>query len=131
MKTTTFLMFQNNDAEEAVNFYVSLFPQSKISVIERYKQGEIGTEGTVKIAEFSLAGQLYKAIDSPIKHNFEFTPSTSIYVSSTDEEEIDRLWGKLKQNGTELMPLDGYEFSKKYGWVNDRFGVSWQLNLED
>jgi predicted 3-demethylubiquinone-9 3-methyltransferase (glyoxalase superfamily) len=68
-------------------------------------------------------------IDSYIKHQFTFTPSFSIFITCNTEEELENLYEKLGEGGQELMPLNDYGFSKKFGWVNDRFGVSWQLNL--
>ncbi|WP_139492412.1 VOC family protein [Brevibacillus dissolubilis] len=127
-KITTFLMFEGK-AEEAMNFYVSLFDQSEIVSIARYGPNEPGAEGSVIQATFTLNGQPFMCIDSFVKHAFTFTPSISLYVNCETEEELDRLYQQLSQDGAVLMPLDAYPFSKKYGWVTDRFGVSWQLNL--
>lgn len=80
-------------------------------------------------ALFSLAGQDFMCIDSPIRHGFTFTPATSLYVSCQSEAEIDTLFEKLAEGGMVLMPLGEYPFSKRYAWVKDRFGVSWQLSL--
>jgi uncharacterized glyoxalase superfamily protein PhnB len=80
-------------------------------------------------ATFSLAGQPFMCIDSPVKHDFGFTPAMSLFVRCETEAELDRLYATLAEQGTELMPLGDYGFSAKFGWVNDRFGVSWQLNL--
>jgi predicted 3-demethylubiquinone-9 3-methyltransferase (glyoxalase superfamily) len=68
-------------------------------------------------------------IDSYVKHRFSFTPSFSIYVTCDTEEEINNLYQKLIDGGQALMPISDYGFSKKFGWLNYRFGVSWQLNL--
>jgi predicted 3-demethylubiquinone-9 3-methyltransferase (glyoxalase superfamily) len=127
-KITTFLMFDGK-AEEAMNFYTSLFDQSEIISIQRYGANEAGAEGTVRHATFSLNGQVFMCIDSNVKHEFTFTPAMSLYVTCDTEEEIDRLFEKLSQDGTVLMPVAAYPFSKKFGWVTDKFGVSWQLNL--
>ncbi|GAA2852336.1 VOC family protein [Nonomuraea rubra] len=129
MKVTTFLMFQNRDAEEAMNFYVSLFDDGKVLAVERYGPGEPGPEGTVKHALFTLAGREYMCIDSVPKHDFTFTPSMSLFVECDSEEQIQRLYDALGEGRQALMPLDSYGFGTKFGWVNDRFGVSWQLNL--
>lgn len=126
-KIMTFLMFEGK-AEEAMNFYTSLFENSKIESITRYKANETGKEGTVKHAVFSLNGQQYMCIDSPAKHEFNFTPSISLYVTCETEEEIDNLFKQLSEGGEVLMPLDQYPFSEKFGWVNDKYGVSWQLS---
>jgi predicted 3-demethylubiquinone-9 3-methyltransferase (glyoxalase superfamily) len=68
-------------------------------------------------------------IDSNVTHGFGFTPSISLYVQCETEDEIDRLYAALIEKGEALMPLGSYGFSAKFGWVADRFGVTWQLNL--
>lgn len=128
-RVTPFLMFQDGKAEEAMNFYTSLVEDSAITSIIRYGVNESGDEGTVMQATFTLKGQEFMCIDSNIKHQFAFTPSFSIYVTCNSEEELDNLYQKLNEGGQALMPLGDYGFSKKFGWLNDRFGVSWQLNL--
>ena len=125
----TFLMFEGV-AEEAMNFYVSLFKGSAVRCIERYGPGEQGPEGTVKKADFTLGGHELSCIDSPVKHGFTFTPSISLFVDCEDQAELDKAFNQLSAGGQVLMPLDNYGFSTKFGWVNDRFGVSWQLNLQ-
>lgn len=126
---TTFLMF-SGQAEEAIDFYVGLFENSKIVSIKRYGPGEMGREGTVYQAVFSLNGRDFMCIDSPVKHDFTFTPAISLYVSCADEGKIDRYFKALADGGQVFMPLDKYPFSKKFGWLADQFGVSWQLNAE-
>lgn len=121
-------MFEGK-AEEAMNFYISLFEKSEILSIARYGSNEAGTEGTVMHAIFSLAGQEFMCIDSSVKHAFTFTPSMSLYVNCKTEEEICHLFAKLSQSGQVLMPLDKYSFSQLFAWISDRYGVSWQLNL--
>jgi predicted 3-demethylubiquinone-9 3-methyltransferase (glyoxalase superfamily) len=132
-KTTTFLMFvgdQCGKAEEAINHYVSLFPGSEVTYIEKWKAGDPGgQEGLVKRACFSLAGQEYMASENLMDHRFSFTPAISIYVNCETETEINSLFTKLSEGGQVMMPLDDYGFSKKFGWTADRYGVSWQLNL--
>ena len=128
-KITTFLMFDGK-AEEAMRFYMSLFKRSEILGITRYGANEDGVEGTVKHATFTLNGQEFMCIDSSAQHGFTFTPSMSLYVRCDTEGEIDALFANLAQDGQVLMPLDRYPFSAKFGWLSDRFGVSWQLNLE-
>jgi predicted 3-demethylubiquinone-9 3-methyltransferase (glyoxalase superfamily) len=125
---TTFLMFEGR-AEEAITFYASLFKDSGIVAIERYGPGEQGKEGSVKLATFRLGAQRYMCIDSPVSHGFTFTPAMSLYVNCDVEREIDTLFERLSEGGKVLMPLGAYPFSPKFGWLNDRFGVSWQLNL--
>ncbi|ACL21138.1 3-demethylubiquinone-9 3-methyltransferase [Desulfitobacterium hafniense DCB-2] len=129
-KIATFLMFQDGNAEEAMNFYISLFDNSKIVNITRYGANEAGQEGTVMHAVFSLNGQEYMCIDSHVKHEFTFTPAISLYVTCDSKEEIDKVFEKLLEGGQILMPLGSYPFSERFGWVNDKYGVSWQLNFE-
>lgn len=128
-KVTPFLMFQDGKAEQAMNFYTSLIEDSAITNIVRYGANESGDEGTVMQATFTLKGQEFMCIDSNVKHQFSFTPSFSIFVTCNTEEELDNIYQKLNEGGQALMPLGDYGFSKKFGWLNDRFGVSWQLNL--
>ena len=127
-RITTFLMFEGN-AEEAMTFYISLFDDAGVIAITRYGADGPGKEGTVQHATFSLAGEQFMCIDSPAQHDFTFTPAISLFVQCADEAELDRLYAALAERGTELMPLGDYGFSPRFGWVNDRFGVSWQLNL--
>lgn len=133
-KTTTFLMFVGDKAgkaEEAIRFYTSLFPDSEIKSISKYENDEPGgKKGMTRLAHFTLQGQGYMAIDSSAPHKFDFTPSISIFVHCDSEAEIDTLYGKLMSGGQALMPIDNYGFSKKFGWVADRYGVSWQVNWE-
>lgn len=128
-KATTFLMFEGR-AEEAMNFYVSLFDNAEVLSVEHYKAGEQGAEGSVKRADFTICGQNFTCIDSPAKHNFTFTPAISIFIECESEAELDDLYAKLSDSGQLFMPLGNYGFSAKFGWVGDRFGVSWQLNLQ-
>jgi predicted 3-demethylubiquinone-9 3-methyltransferase (glyoxalase superfamily) len=127
-KIKTFLMFEGR-CEEAMNFYVSLFPDAAVTGVSRYGAGEFGAEGSVKQASFEVHKQTFMAVDSPVKHGFTFTPAMSLFVDCESEAEIDRLFSKLADGGQVLMPLNAYPFSRKFGWLSDRFGVSWQLNL--
>ncbi|PHG55003.1 VOC family protein [Bacillus wiedmannii] len=129
-KITTFLMFEGK-AEEAMNFYTSLFDQSEIVSISRYDENGPGKEGSVIHAIFTLNGQEFMCIDSYVNHGFTFTPSMSLYVTCETEEEIEKVFHKLAQDGSVLMPLGSYPFSKKFGWLNDKYGVSWQLTLAE
>jgi len=123
-----FLMFEGK-AEEAMNFYVSLFPAAKILDIKRYGANQPGPEGSVMKASFSIGNQTVLCTDSFVKHGFTFTPSFSFFVDCASEEEIGRLSASVSEGGATLMPLGEYGFSRKFAWVSDRFGVSWQLNL--
>jgi predicted 3-demethylubiquinone-9 3-methyltransferase (glyoxalase superfamily) len=127
-KVTTQLMF-TGEAGEAMGLYVSLFGDSAITHVERYGPGEMGAEGTVKRASFTLAGQEFHCIDSPVKHAFSFTPAISLFVECASEAELDAAFARLSDGGAVLMPVGNYGFSSRFGWLNDRFGVSWQLNF--
>ena len=131
-KTTTFLMFIGDNfgkAEEAMKFYISLLPNFEIKKIDYFKEREPqGKAGTVKHAIFTIANQEYMAIDS-MGHNFNIPPTTSVFVTCENEEELNNLYSKFMDRGKALMPLDNYGFSKKFAWVADKYGFSWQLNL--
>jgi predicted 3-demethylubiquinone-9 3-methyltransferase (glyoxalase superfamily) len=117
-------------AEEAMKLYTSLLPNSAIQKIEKWAEGEpFGVTGQVKAAVFTLAGNEYMVSENPGAHPFTFTPAISIFVECEDEGEITHLHTELSKDGKEFMPLDNYGFSKRFTWVEDRFGVSWQLNL--
>jgi predicted 3-demethylubiquinone-9 3-methyltransferase (glyoxalase superfamily) len=121
-------MFEGN-AEAAMNFYMSLFTDAEMLSIDRYRAGEEGAEGSVKLALFSIVGETIMCIDSPIRHEFGFTPSFSFFVDCDSEDELERLVTALADGGVELMPRANYGFSRQFAWVSDRYGVSWQLNL--
>ena len=123
-----FLMFEGK-ASEAMQFYCSLFPGATIDDVTRYGPGEPGPEGTIKVARFTIANQSAMCIDSPAKHAFSFTPSFSFFVDCDSEAELRTLADALGPGGSALMPLADYGFSKLFTWINDRYGVSWQLNL--
>lgn len=127
-KVTPFLMFEGR-AEEAMTFYISLFDGAQVISIKRYGPGEAGAEGTIMHAIFNIADQNVMCIDSPMKHQFTFTPSMSLFVDCATVEQLGNLFSKLSDGGNVLMPLGDYGFSKQFAWVSDRFGVSWQLNL--
>jgi predicted 3-demethylubiquinone-9 3-methyltransferase (glyoxalase superfamily) len=122
-------MFEGR-AEEAMNFYVSLFPGSEITELVRYAAGQPGAEGSIKKAAFTVGGQAVLCTDSAVHHDFTFTPATSFFVSCESEAEIRRLSVALSEGGSQFMPLGEYGFSRLFAWVSDRFGVSWQLNLD-
>jgi predicted 3-demethylubiquinone-9 3-methyltransferase (glyoxalase superfamily) len=125
---TPFLMFEGR-CEEAMETYVALFEDSAVLRIQRFGPDGPGVEGQVMLAAFSLAGREIRCIDSPVRHAFSFTPSVSLFVDCRDEAELDRLYAALGQGGQVLMEIGDYGFSRRFGWLNDRFGVSWQLNL--
>ncbi len=130
----TSLMFvgeQAGKAEEAMTFYTSLFPDSEIIELQRYEAGPHEPEGSIKMARFTINGSEFMALDSHLDHAFTFTPSMSLYVECESMSEIEKVFRALAEGGVELMPLDDYGFSQRFGWLNDRYGVSWQLNLSN
>jgi predicted 3-demethylubiquinone-9 3-methyltransferase (glyoxalase superfamily) len=137
-KITPCLWFDMN-CEEAVNFYTSIFPNSKIDSIKRYPEGMggpmEGMGGKILTAIFTLDGLTFQALDGG--PYFKLNPSISFFVNFDPSKnpdakaDLDTLWAKLSEGGKALMPLQEYPFSKHYGWIQDRFGVSWQLILTD
>ena len=112
-----------------MNFYVSLFADGEILDMAKYGPGQAGPDGSVIRASFRIAKQTIICIDSPIKHAFTFTPAFSLFVDCENEHELERLYAALLGGGMAMMPLDNYGFSRRFGWISYRFGVSWQLNL--
>jgi predicted 3-demethylubiquinone-9 3-methyltransferase (glyoxalase superfamily) len=113
-KIVPFLWF-NDNAEEAVNFYVSIFKNSKVGRLTRYGDGGPGPKGQVMSATFQLEGQEFMALNGgPI---YSFTPAISLYVNCETQEEVDGLWERLSAGGTK----------DRCGWLRDKFGVSWQI----
>ena len=121
-------MFEGR-AEEAMNYYVSVFPNSQVLSVQRYGPNEAGPEGSILLAMFSLNGQTFRCIDSYVQHGFTFNPAISFFVTCDSEAEINRLHAQLSQEGRVLMPLDAYPFSPWFSWIQDKFGVTWQLSL--
>lgn len=128
-KITNLLMFEGR-AEEAMNFYISIFPDSGLLHITRYGPNEAGAEGTVVHASFVLSGQVFTCIDSNTKHAFSFTPSITLCVNCETEDEADAVFNQLSEGGQVFMPMGPYPFSRKFGWATDKFGVSWQVSLQ-
>jgi predicted 3-demethylubiquinone-9 3-methyltransferase (glyoxalase superfamily) len=114
-KITTFLTF-DGQAEEAVNLYTSIFPDSKILSTTPYPPGTPGPEGTLMSASFELAGQEFVALNGG--PSFTFSQGISLFVDSETQEEVDELWERLTADGGKPGPC---------GWLTDRFGVSWQI----
>lgn len=122
----------DKEVKEAAEFYASAFPDAKVKHVSTLHNTPSGDVDTVT---FEIAGQAFMAISAgPM---FKFTPAVSFMLNfdpSRDEhaqENLDALWAKLSEDGTVLMPLQEYPFSKRYGWIEDKYGVSWQLILSD
>lgn len=118
-------------ADTAISFYTAAFPNAKINLIKRHPEGieegpMAGMGGKVLTAFFELAGQSFMALDGGPQ--FRFTPAVSLFVNSASLDEVDRLWNKLADGASVLMPLQAYPFSEKFGWLADQFGLSWQIN---
>ena len=122
-------MFQGGVAQTALDLYFAAFPDSRMVRVERYAEGQAGQAGTIKVGVFTLCGREFMCSDSPVPHGFSFTPANSTFVDFDSMAELERVCAVLSEGGQVLMPLDNYGFSKRFGWLNDRFGVSWQLNL--
>jgi predicted 3-demethylubiquinone-9 3-methyltransferase (glyoxalase superfamily) len=113
-RITPFLWF-DGEAEEAVNFYVSIFKNSKVVNVTRYGEAGPGPEGAVMSATFQLDGQLFMALNGgPL---FTFSPAISFFVNCETQEEVDQLWEKLSEGGEK----------QRCGWLKDKYGVSWQI----
>ena len=113
-KITTFLWF-DSQAEEAINFYVSIFKNSRIGDIARYGDTGPGPKGQVMTADFELAGQQFTALNGG--PHFKFTEAISLVVNCETQEEVDEYWEKLSEGGQKVQ----------CGWLKDKFGLSWQI----
>jgi predicted 3-demethylubiquinone-9 3-methyltransferase (glyoxalase superfamily) len=114
-KITPFLWF-DNQAEEAMNLYVSIFKNSKVLSLTRYGEGGPGPKGTVMTATFELDGQEFIALNGGPQ--FKFTEAISFSVNCETQEEVDEMWEKLSEGGEK----------GRCGWLKDKFGLSWQVN---
>ncbi|HVW96315.1 MAG TPA: VOC family protein [Mucilaginibacter sp.] len=124
------LWFNQNDVKEAAEFYTGLLPDSAITVIGAFQNGP---SGVCNVIEFTVAGQPFLGLGAG--GSLEFTPAISFMINfdpSHDPDAADRIdevWEKLSDGGKVMMPLDRYPFSERYGWVSDKYGLSWQLIL--
>jgi predicted 3-demethylubiquinone-9 3-methyltransferase (glyoxalase superfamily) len=129
MKKMTPCLWFNNQAEEAAQFYMTVFKNSKIGKTARY--GESGASasgqkaGSVMTVEFDLLGMPFLGLNGGPE--FNFSPSLSFFVSCESKEEIQEMWQKLSPGGKVRMGLDQYPWATQYGWTSDKFGVEWQL----
>jgi predicted 3-demethylubiquinone-9 3-methyltransferase (glyoxalase superfamily) len=121
----------DEEAEDAARLYTALLPGSAVKRVSRY--GKAGfeqhgrPEGTVMTVEFELAGYRFAGINGG--PHFRPSPAISYFLVQEHEADVERLWSALLEGGQVLMPMDAYDWSPRYGWLNDRFGVSWQISL--
>lgn len=122
MQRITPHLWFDKEAVEAAEFYSATFPDGKVTQVSTITDTP---SGDCDIVSFELFGQPFQAISAgPL---FRFTPAISFLVRCASPDEVDDLWSKLSDGGDPLMPLDSYPFSQRYGWVEDRFGLSWQV----
>jgi len=129
-KISPCLWFDDN-AEEAVKFYTSIFPNSKIREVVPYTVETPSNKpiGSVMTVSFELDGYSFLGLNGG--PYFKPNPSISFHVKCETKDEVDTIWEKLSENGKVLMPLDKYPFSERYGWLKDKYGISWQLITPD
>jgi predicted 3-demethylubiquinone-9 3-methyltransferase (glyoxalase superfamily) len=124
---STHLMFQG-DAHDAIELYASIFDEFVVGERTLHEEGE--NEGRLQLARVTFAGHELIIFDSPPVHNFTFTPAMSLFVEFDEADQLRQAFEVLSEGGEIAMPLDDYGFSPLYGWVQDRYGVSWQLSLK-
>ncbi|MGM0219669.1 VOC family protein [Enterococcus sp. AZ126] len=115
--------------EEAAELYVNAFDGGEINKVDYYVDSEHQPKGSVLTVSLTLAGQEVILLNGGPE--FDFTPAISFFVECETEEQIDKLWETLSHKGEILMEFETYPFSKKYGWLKDQYGVSWQLSLSE
>ncbi|UNK26902.1 VOC family protein [Serratia plymuthica] len=126
-QVATFILFQGN-AQQAIDLYRGLFSSFKVQQLLHYDETPDG-QRRIKQASIDFDRQHLVFSDSPVSHDFSFTPAVSLHVNLATEAELERVFARLAEGGEVLMPLDDYGFSARFGWLNDRFGLSWQLNV--
>ncbi len=127
MKSTiTHCLWYDSQAEEAAGLYTSVFDNGKIKTITHYPEGDMMPAGSVMTVKFNLVGQDFIALNGG--PHFKFTPATSFFIGCENVDEFDRLWKKLSENGSILMEPDKLlPYFEKFGWLQDKYGLSWQL----
>jgi predicted 3-demethylubiquinone-9 3-methyltransferase (glyoxalase superfamily) len=127
MPFLTFQPSRGHTATEAMAFYTGLFSDGAVLSEQRRAPDAAMGAGTVEVAEFVVAGQHVRCSDSPVEHAWDFTPAVALWVTCASADEQRTLVDGLAEGGTFFMPLDDYGFGP-FAWVQDRFGVSWQLS---
>ncbi len=123
------ILFQNGLAKQALERYSEIFDDYELNSIEFYEGEGDGPAGQVKVADFRVAGQRFVCIDSPIQHEWDMTPGVAPFIECDSDTEMERLFDALADGGKVFMPLGDYGFGRRFGWVEDPFGVSWLLNI--
>ena len=141
MKINTFLTFvgdQCGKAKEAIQLYTSIFPNSELKNVINYAEGEAGgTPELIKYGVFKLNGTEYMVSESNFNHAWSFSPAVSLFIEDNSESVLQNAFDKLSSNGGMVMvPFDSYEtgdygFGKKFGWCQDKYGISWQFLLSE
>lgn len=129
-KITTFLMF-NGQAEKAIDLYVNLFEDAEILSLVKYKESDDAPTGKVQHAIFRLKDQIFMAIDNVNGVDVDMNPAMSLYVTVDNAIEMERLFNGLKSNGAILMPKTSMPPFREFAWVQDQFGVNFQLALPE
>lgn len=126
---STHILFQNGLAKEAVERYGEIFDGYELDRLDLYAGDDReDLHGQVKVAEFRAYGHRFMCVDSPIHHEWDMTPGVAPFIECENDAEMERLFEALEPGGTVHMPLGDYGFGRRFGWVEDRFGVSWLLN---
>lgn len=126
MRLTPFLMFQHGHCAAATELYLRVFDDATLDYQVMHPEPQ---QHLVMRSQLTVHGQAIGLNDSPMPHAFDFTPSHSFFIDCDTAADVDRLAAELGADGAVLMPSDDYGFSERFAWVNDRFGVSWQLNF--
>jgi predicted 3-demethylubiquinone-9 3-methyltransferase (glyoxalase superfamily) len=124
-----FLMFEGA-AGEALELYTAAFDDAEVVDVQRFGEDGPGKPGTIERAVLRLGDQQVRLFDSDVEHAFGFTPAVSLFVELDSAEEVDAAFAALSAGGEVLMGLETYPFSPRFAWINDRFGVSWQLSVK-
>ena len=121
-----FITFEQR-AQEALDFYSATFPSFKLHTTQHHAEPH---DALIMLATFSIRGQELMISDSPIHHEWGITPGVSFFLDVDNETNLLSLTEQLSDEGKVMMPPGNYGFSKQFAWVEDRFGINWQLNVE-
>ena len=121
-----FITFEQR-AQEALDFYSATFPSFKLHTTQHHAEPH---DALIMLATFSIRGQELMISDSPIEHEWGITPGVSFFLDVDNETNLLSLTEQLSDEGKVMMPPGNYGFSKQFAWVEDRFGINWQLNVE-